>query len=323
MRVARALVGGFGLVLLAICLLLTLDRIVVPDGRAGVVAMAFVSYALPGYVVCLLAALWLRMRPSSVRARRGWTGVTVVAFLGAALHAGWQAPSYVGDHPSQEPTLTVLQLNTRFGEADPAEVVRLAATRHADVVVLEELDTGAAARLARAGLHTLLPHSAGRAAAGTMVFSRWPVAHARELPVSKGGVLVQVRAPRPFWLVGLHASQPALDVSRWSRDLADARRVVAGRRGAGLVVGDFNATLAHGPLRAILATGLRDAAEEANSGRQPTWPSSQVRFLGLPVPVSLFAIDHVLVSRQFGVVSTRTITVTGTDHKALVASLVR
>jgi hypothetical protein len=41
------------------------------------------------------------------------------------------------------------------------------------------------------------------------------------------------------------------------------------------------------------------------------------------MPLSLFALDHVLVTDRIGVVATRTITVDGTDHKALVASLVR
>lgn len=323
MRVGRVLIAGFVLALLGICLLLTVDRIVAPAGVAAVVAMAFVPYAFPGYLGCLLAGLWLRLRAVSLRSRRGWSGVVLVAFLGAALHAGWLAPAYVGAHPAQEPTLTVLQLNTRFGEADEQEVVRLAASRNADVVVLEELDPASAARFARAGLHRLLPYNAGRAASGTMVFSRWPLARVTALPVSRGGVLVQVRAPRPFWLLGLHSAQPAVDVGRWAGDLAEVRRVVAGRTGAGLVVGDFNATLDHEPMRRILAAGLRDAAEEANSGWQPTWPSNQARFLGLPVPVSLVALDHVLVTRQLGVVTTRTVTVTGTDHEALVASLVR
>jgi endonuclease/exonuclease/phosphatase (EEP) superfamily protein YafD len=251
-----------------------------------------------------------------------WSTSAVIAFLGAALHAGWLAPAYVGTHPSQEPSLTVLQLNTRFGEAAPAEVVRLARSRSADVVVLEELDAAAVSRLAAAGLGKVLPHRVGDANRGTMIFSRWPLRHARQLPVSKGAVLVQVAAPRPFWVIGLHTTQPAVSSSTWAQDLHEAR-VVAGRQsGPGLVVGDFNATLDHGPVRLLLQSGLHDAAEAGDAGWQPTWPSSGGgRPLGVPMPFSLFALDHVLVTRHIGVVTTRALTVDGTDHKALVASL--
>ena len=330
MHLGRVLVAGIALVLLGICLLLTLDRIVVPTGLAAVLAMAFVAYALPGYLLCLVLALWLRRRARRSVAERGagprprsarlWSAVVVVAFLGAALHAGWLAPSYVGAHPSQEPTLTVLQLNTRHGNADPAQVTGLARSRAADVVVLEEVDSGAAARYAQAGLRRLLPHTA--ASHGAVVFSRWPLRGVRRLPISDGGVLADVAAPKPFWLLGLHTTEPMNGLTTWQHDLAEVRRVVAGKHGPGLVVGDFNATLDHGPMRQLLARGLRDAAEAGNAGWQPTWPSNQVPVFGVSPPMRLITIDHVLVTRPFGVVSTRTVAVAGTDHEALVASLV-
>lgn len=330
MRLGRVLAGAIALALLGICVVLTFDRIVVPSGLWAVVAMAFVAYALPGYLVCLALALWLRRRARREEPeRRGrgrqwstrvWSSVAVIAFLGAAMHAGWLAPAYVGAHPSQEPTLTVLQLNTRHGDADPAQVAELARSRTADVVVLEEADTEAAARYAQAGLRRLLPHTA--TSDGAVVFSRWPLRDVRRLPVSDGGVLARVAAPRPFWLLGLHTTQPLTGLTTWHRDLAEVRRVAAGQRGRGIVVGDFNATLDHEPMRQLHAQGLRDAAEAANAGWQPTWPSDQVRIFGVSPPLRLITIDHVLVTRQFGVVSTRTVAVPGTDHEALVASLV-
>ena len=327
MRLGRSLLGAFTLVLLVICVFLTVDRLVAPRGAVAVVAMTFVAYAFVGYLVCLTVGLWLRHRPVRARGRlanRLWSAVSAIALVGAALHAAWLAPSYLGSHPSQEPTLTVLQLNTRFGQADPQQVVQLATARHADVVVLEELNPRAAAGLGAAGLGKLLPHWWGATSAGTMVFSRWPLQHPSQLPVSKGAVRVRVAAPQPFWLIGLHTTQPLVSTPVWQRDLSEVRRVVSRQRGAGVVVGDFNATLNHGPMRGLLGTGLRDAAQAGNSGWQPTWPSDDVaHVLGVPIPVSLFTLDHVLVTHQIDVVSTRTITVSGTDHQALVASLVR
>lgn len=307
------------------CVLVSLDRIVAPEFPAAVVAIVLVAYAFPAYLFCLVSALVLRRKPRRrSRGRRWWSSVAVVAVVGAALHAAWLAPAFVGSHPSQEPTLTILQLNTRFGLADPGQVVRLAASRQADVVVLEELNPHAAARLGAAGLGNELPHWWGSARAGTMVFSRWPLRHPSQLPVSKGAVRVRVAAPQPFWLIGLHTTQPLVSTSTWLRDLSEVRRVVTRQHGAGVVVGDFNATLNHGAMRRLLGAGLNDAAQAGNSGWQPTWPSDDVaRVFRVPIPVSLFTLDHVLVTRQIDVVATRTITVSGTDHKALVASLVR
>lgn len=310
------------------CVLVSADRVLTPGFTAAVVAIVLVGYAFPTYLFCLVSALVLRRRPRpGSRERRWWSGVAAVALVGAVLHGVWLGPSYVGDHPSQEPTLTVLQLNTRFGLADPQQVVQLATSRPADVVVLEELNPTAAARLGAAGLGNVLPHWWGSARLGTMVFSRWPLRHPEQLPVSKGAVRVEVAAPRPFWLIGLHTTQPLVSTQRWRRDLSEIRRVVARQHGPGVVAGDFNATLNHGPMRRLLGVGsgagLSDAAVDANSGWQPTWPSDDLaRVLGVPI-LSLFTLDHVLVTRQIDVVSTRTLTVSGTDHKALVASLVR
>jgi endonuclease/exonuclease/phosphatase (EEP) superfamily protein YafD len=304
------------------CGLLSVDRLLAPESTVAVVAIVLMPWALPGYLFSLGISLWLR-RSSSGRARRWWTGSAVVALAGALLQAAWAAPAYLGRHPSQEPTLTVLQLNTWKGQADPAAVVQLVRDRDADVVVLEELDAAAASRLAAAGLERVLPHRAGDPDRGVMVFSRWPLRHAEQLPVSKGGVRVEVAAPRPFWLVGLHTTQPLMSTTGWLRDLREVRRVVARTPGSRVVVGDFNATVDHGPMRALFGSGLRDAAERANAGFQPTWPSGDaVRVLGVPIPVSLATLDHVLVSRRFGVVATRTIAVSGSDHKALVVGLV-
>ena len=52
-----------------------------------------------------------------------------------------------------------------------------------------------------------------------------------------------------------------------------------------VVVGDLNADRDHGAFRALLRTGLRDAADERGAGLQGTWPA------GLPV----LHLDHVLV----------------------------
>jgi endonuclease/exonuclease/phosphatase family metal-dependent hydrolase len=87
------------------------------------------------------------------------------------------------------------------------------------------------------------------------------------------------------------------------------------------MLGDFNATVDQRPFRRILEAGYRDAAEQAGSGWQPTWPvRGTARPFGLPLPPSV-AIDHVLVGDGLVATSTETVVVGGTDHKSLLATL--
>jgi endonuclease/exonuclease/phosphatase family metal-dependent hydrolase len=96
------------------------------------------------------------------------------------------------------------------------------------------------------------------------------------------------------------------------------RTAAAVDQGPTLVVGDFNATHDHAPMRKVLDTGVRDAAEEAGSGWQPTWPTTRY---GQDWVVPLLTIDHVLTTRHFDAVRTHTVAIPRTDHLALVAEL--
>jgi endonuclease/exonuclease/phosphatase (EEP) superfamily protein YafD len=85
----------------------------------------------------------------------------------------------------------------------------------------------------------------------------------------------------------------------------------------------MNATMDHASLRGLVTDGFQDAATQARSGWQPTWPSAgEVSGFGVPAP-PLIAIDHVLVRGGLRAVRTTTYEVDGTDHRALVARLVR
>jgi endonuclease/exonuclease/phosphatase family metal-dependent hydrolase len=115
------------------------------------------------------------------------------------------------------------------------------------------------------------------------------------------------------------------DADQWWADQRVIRLATADGDGPTLVAGDLNATMDHKPMRQLLAAGYADAATEAKSRWQPTWPSSgEVTLLGVPVP-SMLAIDHVLVQggsqQALRPVQTQTFTVFGTDHRALVAAL--
>ncbi len=297
--------------------LMTVARFVHTDVRLPVLVASFSAYALPGFLVVLLGCALVVRRS---RHRRRLAVVALVAVAGLVVQ-GWSQAPYVVGAAGGRPTLTVMTANLEFGRGDPATVVRTVAERGVDVLVLEEVTPASLTALEADGLSDLLPRREGapaETAAGTMVFSRWELADPRPFRVRNGGLDVRVDAAQPFRLLAVHAAQPILEPRTWFADLGRVRgrATTLGREGPTIVAGDFNATRDHQPWRAILDAGVRDAAEQAGSGWQPTWPH---RDHGWAPP--LIAIDHVLTTRQLVAVRTRTVVVPGTDHRALVAEL--
>ena len=311
---------------LALSLLLSTCRVLTPSALVLVIATAFVPYAVLGYAVTAVL-LALQVRRSSGRARTWRVLVAAAATVGLVVHAVLLAPLWLGGHAHGRPDLTVMTANLRLGQADPAAVVRLVRRERVDVLVLEEVTYPQAGALAQERIRTLLPYVAGvpaLGAGGTVVLSRFPLSGQQALATGRGSYRLHVDgslgAGRGLWLLAVHATQPLHATDPWLADWATFRKALEGIRGPRLVVGDFNATLDHGPVRAVLATGLRDAAVEANSGWQPTWPSGAPGYR-LPGGLGLVAIDHVLLSQDFSAISTRTFQVAGTDHRALVVRL--
>lgn len=309
---------------LAVSLLLSVCRVLTPSQHLLVLATAFVPFALVGYAVAALA--WWAVRRLGERDRRRVlsTAAVLVSLAGVVFHVALLVPSYAGSHASGRADLTVLTANLRLGLGDTTEVTRLAERSHADVVVLEEVTP-----LAFAGLEKLrqeLPHLGGEpfaGARGTVVLSRYPLQDQEQLKVFNSAWVVRVDAPRPFSLVAVHASQPWVTPQLWTSDHRAVlwNTTLALRRGPVVMAGDFNATLDNRPMRDLLGLGLSDAARQANSGWQPTWPSDPGVGHALPFGLGVMAIDHVLVSKQFSTISTHTYRIARSDHRALLARI--
>jgi endonuclease/exonuclease/phosphatase (EEP) superfamily protein YafD len=125
---------------------------------------------------------------------------------------------------------------------------------------------------------------------------------------ASGGILgdrelfaVHITAPRKPWLA-----------VRWRRELGVVGRWTR-RTPAPIVVGDLNATLDNGPLRAALG-GCVPAAR-GRDALVGTYPSGLPRWFGIQ-------IDHVLVPAGAATLRLDVRDVSGTDHRAVVARLV-
>ncbi len=327
-RYAGALIALIALVVLAGSVVLSLSVPLRSDVQFWVLAASFGPWAIFGYLLALVVLLLLRRRASGL-SRRLVTVAAVLSLLGVGLHAAWLAPSYVGEHAGGDPDLTVLGFNMHFGGADIAATKRLVERADPDVIVLSEATPSAVQALAANGIggpESRWPHQGGTplwSVEGTVALSAYPLSGERRLDIATGTHRMRVEAPTPFWLTAVHTTQPLNSNALWRHDfgllVADTREVT----GPHIVMGDFNATLDHGRMRELLDAGLHDAAVEANSGWQPTWPKPGYRkIVGVPLPVRLMAIDRVLLSEEFSAISTSVHSVPDTDHDALVARLV-
>ncbi len=297
-------------------LLLTVARLSGSEGSLAVRVVSFVPAGVLLYGAALVPLLVLACR-------RGERRLPLVVAVGAAgglgLHLVWVAPWYVGTSVAAtgEP-LRVMTSNVLGDAGDATGLVELAAEEDVDVLAVEELSTGALSEMERAGIAELFPYRAGEAAnggvAGTMLFAREPVTEVVRLPTSFGSWSALVGDVRVFALHPVYA----LDTARWRGEhaaLLDAARELE----PDLLLGDFNATLDHGPMRRLHDAGYRDATELAGAGWQPTWPADGAGLRGLLPPV--IQIDHVLVDDGWTALDTWTHHLDGSDHKALIADV--
>jgi hypothetical protein len=249
---------------------------------------------------------------------------TVIAVLAALLP--WSlvfgyaiagpGPTAVG----RNTTLRVMSVDGAQGRASAAGIVQVAQIYSADIVVVTGLTSDLAHQLTVAGLSKLasaqwvmVPHNGMN---GTGVWSGPKIDDLKPITeLSRPGVDGAIESGTDR--IGISVVQVDGDPLRpsrtWHSDLTRlaARRPTTQR---GFIVGDLNSTPWQPAFRKLTASGWRDAADVLGQGLRPTWPSWS--------PVPLAPLDHVLVRGGIGVASADTTTIAGTDHRALIVTLV-
>lgn len=270
----------------------------------------------------LALALWSRRILLSVIA-------LIVAVASVAIQVSWYYLGRPGTLDAQRSTeVRVLSANIFKGRADPEAFVRLA-TDNADVITVAELTPEAVQRFAQAGLDRVFPYShlqPGPGAGGIGMWSRYPLT-VLSAPRHRYVIMpaAQVRVPgvaiEPV-LASTHVMSPVAGdqntVADWRTGMAGAKAQLdnfARAAGAGAVIigGDYNSTPDMRQFRDLLTNGYRDAVEETGAGFAPTYPADT----WYP---PLITIDHVLI-RNAAAKSVRVVSVPGSDHRALVATI--
>ncbi|AGZ45619.1 endonuclease/exonuclease/phosphatase family protein [Actinoplanes friuliensis] len=276
---------------------------------------AFTPYVAAWSVMPVLAAL----------VTRRWLAAAV-ATVTVALFAVMVLPRAFPDNnrgPQGGVALHVMTSNMLFGNADPAELVRLVRENDVAVLALQEFSPNAQTQLAAAGLGELLPYSslgAEYGAGGSGLYSRFPItepgvrqngggfrqAYGTIQPPGASAVVVESAHPLAPYSIEI--------LNQWRNDLGEEPR--ADPKGVPrILLGDFNSTLDHAPLRDLISSGYRDAADAAGQGLIGTWGP----YDGDPLPP--VTIDHVLADKRLGVGAVSVHTIPGSDHRAIVAGL--
>jgi endonuclease/exonuclease/phosphatase (EEP) superfamily protein YafD len=214
----------------------------------------------------------------------------------------------------------VMTINANQGEADAARIADLARQYGASVVIVTELTSRLAHDLTGAGLNAAVtPRVVDVSEGGTRgigVYTRDELTDTRTLddlsrPAASG--VLQTEAG-PVGLLVTHAAGSALLPGRdWHEDLARLPKLAPDveRR---IMIGDFNATPWNPAFRRLASGEWHDAADVVGRGLRPTWPAFT------PLPIS--PLDHVLVAGEVGVNAVETATVAGSDHRALIVTVV-
>lgn len=282
------------------------------DGGLWVQLLAFTPYVAAWTVIPVVVALIARNWAAAALA-------VLIAFgLGLAVVPRVLADADRG--PAQGVELRVMTSNLLFSDADATEVVRLVRENQVDVLAVQEFTEHGQAALKAAGLETILPFNQLApewGASGSGLYSRYPFTE--QAAKRNGGgfqqahATIQVPGAATIYVESVHPLAPAaVDmVSGWSADLG--AQVPAEGGIPKILMGDFNATLDHKPLRDLIATGYRDAADAVGKGWIGTWGP----YDGDPIPP--VTIDHVLVDERIGVQDVQVHSVKETDHRAVIA----
>jgi endonuclease/exonuclease/phosphatase family metal-dependent hydrolase len=283
-----------------------------------------------GFLVQLVAftpyvAVWAWVPVVLALIARKWL-VGAVAAITAVLLAACVLPRALPDSdpgPSTGVRLTVMTINMYVGVADPAAIVRLVREHDVAILAVQEFTPQAKDGLTAAGLDTLLPYRALADEVGTTgsgLYSRYPVsgtgsergsggnlqAYATVQPPGAANLVVESAHP-----LAPYANSALLD---WRDDLA-AEPGPDANGPARILLGDFNSTLDHAPVRTLIKRGYRDAADATGKGLLPTWGP----YGGKPVPP--VTLDHVLVDKRIGVREVRVAPVHRSDHRSVIATL--
>ncbi|MDR7273246.1 endonuclease/exonuclease/phosphatase family protein [Catenuloplanes atrovinosus] len=276
--------------------------------------IAFTPYVTGGTLV--VAALTLALR-------RWWAaGLAVLAAVALTAMVLPRALPDPDRGAGGGPALRVMATNVLGGGADLDALMELIRGHQVDVLAIQEFTPEVEAGLESRGLAAILPYRQLNpifSAAGSALYSRYPMTdagvreHPSEFTQAYGTLTVPGAVPVVAESVHPMAPWGAPVLDDWRVDLHNEPRATPDGPPR-ILLGDFNSTLDHSPLRDLIASGYRDAADATGKGLTGTWP-----YDGSPIPP--VQLDHVLVDERIRVESMEILDLPGSDHRPVFAEL--
>lgn len=248
---------------------------------------------------------------------------------------------------AEDSQLQVMTLNCRFGRADAAELLRKLQSEKIDILALQEVSWDLVDALDKAGIGLELPyHCIGKESQNDN--GGFNALYARCKPVEQSTSSVDILAAniptisieirgRRIRFASAHPKSPGRGGRFWqlgierlsgfskritslheapSPQAHDALPSYAPSPQDTVVMGDLNSSLYHPVFRNLISTsGLADATYELRAGFHPSFPSSWKY-----VPAML-ELDHVLLTEGIVPRDIAAITISGSDHKAMIATI--
>lgn len=281
-------------------------------GRLHPLIDIFAHFLLPAIAAALVMALLAAL------AGRPMTVAIFVGLAAAATALAWPWLQQPAKAHATGPRFTLLTFNVYYHNPRLDRVADLVRETKPDVVVLMEVIPRV-----RPGLDAVADQYPYRVECwreqwcDALILSRFPLNDIRStLPAPNfrrplGAVEIAIEE-RKLTLFPAHLSLPfPIDRCCVQRsEIAEVANTVAGIAGPRLVAGDFNAST-WGATMTYARTQLDMTLLTGASG---TWPTFLPRALGIP-------IDHVLASKELALQSRTLFTVSGSDHRAVLAEI--
>ena len=219
----------------------------------------------------------------------------------------------------------VMTLNVYKGSADVDQIVQLVRDQRVEVLALQETTDDFVSRLEQAGIGDDLPYlhiSSADGSFGNGLWSATPLGNPRDDEVNSIASMMPAGSvgfdggATNVRFVSVHTTAPvAGHWTNWRRSLDEVAQLKANTSARYVLMGDFNATLDHAPMRAIVDDRFSDAAEQAGHGFTFTWPQ---HVHGVP---AFSGIDHIILDEGMTAGQLQVVTVAGSDHAALLATV--
>lgn len=255
-----------------------------------------------------------------VRSKKIWLLVSafcIVINLAEIVPWYFPAPAFAGAPPGQH--LRILHSNVLTNNRRYSDVISMVKAEQPDIAVFVEVSTFWARELAV--LREMFPYSLQQQESenfGSAIYSKLPLKNGSVQGFSsqRKSLLADVKFQgKTISLILTHPTVPIKQQSFIDRNqqLAAIGEYAAQVKNPLIVVGDFNTTMWSPFYKNMVKTAkLRNA--RSGFGILPTWPTF--------MPLVYIPIDHLLVSKEIGVLKIRTGRNVGSDHLPLITDLV-